>query len=262
MAFNHENLKVYQRTLPFNLKVGVWTGQWDNKHAICEQLLRAAGSMLENIAMASAAYSSMKLRGLDYAIGSSLECAACLDLARIKRLLDTESVDAEKEELSQILRMLVGLRKSWAGSAHVVREGSAEYSTPGEGIDKARDKARDKDARERVLFHHETLDVYTVGIEAATAFCSSETVSRLSNSAFRRLDELLTSMVLNIAEGNGRFSDADQVRFLGTSHESAVKLAARLDLCVIQALLPEEEVVGWKVLLERVAAMTASMIAG
>ena len=261
MAFNHEDLRVDQRALPFNVKVVVWTGQWDSKHAICDQLLRAAGSMLENMAMASAAYTSMKLRGLDYAIGSSLECAACLDLARIKRLLDPESVDAEKEELSQILRMLVGLRKSWASSAHVVREGSGEYSAPGEGVDKAPDKARDKDSGERALFHHETLDVYKVGMEVATAFASSEPVSRLSNSAFHRLDELFTSMVLNIAEGNGRFSDADQVRFLGTSHESAVKLAARLDLCVIQALLPGDEVVGWKALLERVSAMTAAMIA-
>jgi four helix bundle protein len=262
MAFNHENLKVYQRALPFNVKVGVWTGQWDSKHAICDQLIRAAGSMLENIAMASAAYSSMKLRGLDYAIGSSLECAACLDLARIKRLLGVESVDAEKEELSQTVRMLVGLRKAWAGSAHVIREESAEYATPGDGIDKARDKARDKDFREKVLFHHETLDVYKVGMEAATAFCSSEAVSRLSNPVFRKLDELFTSIVLNIAEGNGRFSEPDQVRFLATSHESAVKLAARLDLCVIQALLSGDEVVGWKSLLERVSTMTTAIIAG
>ena len=262
MAFNHENLKVYQRTLPFNVKVGVWTGQWDGKHAICDQLSRAAGSILENIAMASAAYSSLKLRRLDYAIGSSLECAACLDLADIKRLLDPESAYAEKEELSQILRMLVGLRKSWARSGLVVREESAEYSTQGEWIDKARDKARDKDSRERVLFHHETLDVYKVGLEAASAVCSSEAISRLSNSVFRRLDELLTSMILNIAEGNGRFSNADQARFLSTSHESAVKLAARLDLCVTQDLLPRKEVAEWKALLERVTVMTASMIAG
>jgi len=73
---------------------------------------------------------------------------------------------------------------------------------------------------------------------------------------------LLTSMVLNIAEGNGRFSDADQARFLGTSHESAIKLAARLDLCVTQNLLPQDEVVGWKALLQRVSVMASSMIAG
>lgn len=98
--FNHENLKVYQRTLPFNAKVSDWVGQWDGRHAVCDQLARAAGSMTENIAMASASYSAMKLRGLDYAIGSTLECAACLDLAGIKRLLDKASVALEKEELS------------------------------------------------------------------------------------------------------------------------------------------------------------------
>ncbi len=145
MAFNHENLKVYQRTLSFNVKVGVWTVQWEREHALCDQLARAAGSMLENIAVASAAYSTMKLRGLDYAIGSCLECAACLDLAGIKQLLDMQSLHPEKEELSQILRMLVGLRKSWAQSGAVVREDSAEYSMQRDGIDKARDKARDKE---------------------------------------------------------------------------------------------------------------------
>jgi len=253
MAFNHEQLKVYQRTLLFNVKVSVWTGQWDGKHAICDQLSRAAASMLENIAMASATHTAMKLRGLDYAIGSTLECAACLDLAGIKRLLDVEDVYAEKEELSQILRMLVGLRKAWAKETHVVREDQAEYKA-GTGID--------KDFGDRPLFHHDTLDVYRVALEAATSLCCSESVSRLSNSVFRRLDELLTSMVLNIAEGNGRFSDADQMRFLGTSHESAVKLAARLDLCVAQALLSQDEVAGWKVLLERVSLMTASMVGG
>ncbi len=42
---------------------------------------------------------------------------------------NAKKVYAEQEELSQILRMLVGLRKSWACTAHVAREGSAEYST-------------------------------------------------------------------------------------------------------------------------------------
>lgn len=257
MAFNHENLKVYQRTLSFNVKVGVWTRQWDGKHAICDQLSRAAGSILENTALASAAYSTMKCRGLDYAIGSSLECAACLDLAGIKRLLSAEQVCVEKEELAEILRMLVGLRKSWGAEGQVVRENPAEYGVDDTGVD----KARDKDYERKVLFHHEKLDVYKVGIEAARAFCASDAVSQLPNPVFRRLDELLTSMVLNIAEGNGRFSDADQIRFLSLSHEGAVKLAARLDLCVTQALLPRDEVARWKELLQRVSVMTASMIA-
>ena len=204
----------------------------------------------------------MKLRGLDYAIGSSLESAACLDLAGIKQLLDRKSTYTEKEELSQILRMLVGLRKVWAQSSNSFNEDSAEYMPPERGVDKAHAKARDNDDGADALFHHETLDVYKVGIEAATAFCSSDAIARLPNPVFRRLDQLLTSMLLNIAEGNGRFSEADQARFLGTSHESAIKLAARLDLCVTQNLLPLDEVIGWKALLERVSWMTSSMIMG
>jgi four helix bundle protein len=263
MAFNHENLKVYQRTLLFNMRVGVWLAQWDKKHAVCDQLSRAAGSMLENIAMASAAYSAMKQRSLDYAIGSTLECAACLDLARIKRLIDEGIAQSEKEELSQILHMLVGLRRSWSGAGQVVKEERGEYgmgSRDGKD-DKVCDKARDKVWEEKVLFHHEGLDVYRVAIRVAEAFGSSEAVCCLSNPVFRRLDELLTSMVLNIAEGNGRFSDADQKRFLGTSHEAAIKLAARLDLCACQDLLAKGDVDEWKGLLERVAVMTSAMIA-
>lgn len=255
MTFNHESLKVYQRTLAFNAKVCAWTDQWDRKHAICDQFSRAAESMLENIAMASATFSAMKARSADYAIGSSLECAACLDLARIKRLLDVDLVYSEKKELSQILRMLVGLRKSWVKAAQTIREEPAEYKT-GLGSGKACDKVLE----EKVLFNHEALDVYRVSIAVAEMFCSSEAVSHLSNSVFRRLDELLTSMVLNIAEGNGRFSDADQARFIGTSHESAVKLAARLDLCTTQGLLIQKEVDEWKTLLQRVSVMTLSMI--
>ena len=253
MTLNHESLKVYQRTLTFNAKVCTWIDQWDRKHAICDQFSRAAESMLENIAMVSATFSAMKARSADYAIGSSLECAACLDLARIKRLLDVDLVYSEKEELSQILRMLVGLRKSWAKAAQTIREDPAEYKT---------ELDCDKIWKRKVLFHHEALDVYRVSIEVAEMFCSSEAVSHLSNSVFRRLDELLTSMVLNIAEGNGRFSDADQARFLGTSHESAVKLAAKLDLCTTQGLLLPKEVGKWKALLQRVSVMTLSMIRG
>ena len=100
--------------------------------------------MLENVAMASATYTSMKARSLDYALGSGLECAACLDLARIKRLLDARSVCSEKEELSQLLRMLVGLRKAWTGAAHAVREETTDYPGPEEGIDEACDKDRDE----------------------------------------------------------------------------------------------------------------------
>ena len=62
-----------------------------------------------------------------------------------QRMLPFKGVYAEKEEISQILRMRVGLRKSWSRAAQVVREDCAGYETEEEGVDKARDKARDKE---------------------------------------------------------------------------------------------------------------------
>ena len=61
-AFNHEDLKVYQNALQFTARAESWVAEWDKKHAICDHLSRAAGSIVENIAMASAAYSGMKAK--------------------------------------------------------------------------------------------------------------------------------------------------------------------------------------------------------
>ena len=46
-------------------------------------------------------------------VGSALECAACLDIARIKRFLAFELGALEKRSLGEVVRMLVGLRRSW-----------------------------------------------------------------------------------------------------------------------------------------------------
>jgi len=68
----------------------------------------------------------------------------------------------QKEELSQILRMLVGLRRSWLTSPRVVRDERSEYGeVPVAGGD---DGTRGGDLGERVLFNHEKLDVYRVSI--------------------------------------------------------------------------------------------------
>lgn len=244
MAFNHEKLEVYQRALVFDKKASNWTGEWGGRHAIRDHLDRAASSIVENLAMSSASHTSMKTRCLDYSVGSTLECAACMDLAEVKHLLNDGVVARAKEDLLHILRMLIGLRRSWSCRTSWVRESDAVY-----------------EAREKALFHHEKLDVYKVSMQIAKTLTSSETVDSLPATVFRRLDELLTSMVLNIAEGNGRFSKADQQRFIGVSHEAAIKLAARLDICVVQELIPADEVQEVKLLLERVAAMTLAMSA-
>ncbi len=113
--FAHDKLDVYKKALQFVAAASGFVAQWDKKHAVTDQLARASDSLVLNLAEAARLRSPPnKLRGLDYSIGSCLECAACLDIGQIKRLLATRDTEGQKQRLSEIMRMLVGLRKAWA----------------------------------------------------------------------------------------------------------------------------------------------------
>jgi len=79
----------------------------------------------------------------------------------------------------------------------------------------------------------------------------------LSDRLFRQLDEAATSVVLNIAEGNGRYAELDHHHFLQIAQNSAVKGAVYLDLCFDRALLVENEAAAGKDLLRRISVMLA-----
>ena len=81
------------------------------------------------------------------------------------------------------------------------------------------------------LFDHERLDAY----QEAIAFCAwaGELIEKLPRMAARdQLDRASTSIPLNIAEGNAKFSAADRSRFFEIARGSAVECAARLDVLV------------------------------
>ena len=73
------------------------------------------------------------------------------------------------------------------------------------------------------------------------------------------MDGATTSILLNIAEGHGRFSERDHRRFLEMAHRSAIKMAAQLDLCLGEERLGRGAIEAGKRLLVRVARMTAVM---
>ena len=113
--FHHEKLQVYGRALDFSARVSAFALAWDKKHAVVDHITRASESIVLNLAEAARQLpSSGRLRTIDYSIGSSLECAACLDVAAIKALLTRPHSYQEKQTLCEITRMLIGLRKAWA----------------------------------------------------------------------------------------------------------------------------------------------------
>ena len=110
----HHKLKVYDKALVVGAYACQLSASWGRRHAIAEHYRRAAESVVLNIAEGARLKSGAdKTRTLDYAVGSTLECAACLDLARIKGRLSAEAATVEKKQILEITRMLIGLRKSW-----------------------------------------------------------------------------------------------------------------------------------------------------
>ncbi|PWU12154.1 MAG: hypothetical protein C5B50_22020 [Verrucomicrobia bacterium] len=238
--FSHEKLNVYTKALDFVTRTSVLIGDWDKKHAFVDHLSRASESILLNLAQGARHRNGpMRLQLADCAIGSTLECAACLDIAHIKALLQSSQLHEEKLHLFEITKMLYGLRKAW--NANVLREETSDSTV-----------ASPK-PEQQMLFNHERLDVYRTALDFVRWFFSRPEASNLSNRLFREIDEAGTSVVLNIAEGNGRFAELDHHRFLQIAQNAAVKADVYLDLCVRKALL--SDIAEGKNLLRRISDM-------
>jgi four helix bundle protein len=111
--FDHEKLKVYQAAIQF---VGWSTelmAEISAKAAVKDQLDRASTSIPLNIAEGNGKFAIKdRCRFLDFARGSALECAACLDVLVAKKLSDDAAVKPGKEQLFEIVSMLMGLIQS------------------------------------------------------------------------------------------------------------------------------------------------------
>src|SRR5258706_10026585 len=211
----HRKLIVYEKAVVLWRDTQARCAGWSRRHAVVDHFRRASESIVLNIAegarLGSAAEKAVKL---DYALGSALECAACLDILLIKGRLNRDSALTEKRRFLEITRMLIGLRKAWLQNA--ISEESVSYSA--------------NTSSATALFHHETLDMYKVGLAFMHWFVNLPGVSELSDRLCREMDKTATSAVLNLAEGNGRYSELDHRRFLELAAASAVKTAAYLDL--------------------------------
>src|SRR6478735_8800953 len=97
-----------------------------------------------------------------------------------------------------------------------------------------------------IYFDHEKLDVYREAIN----FCGwvGEFLASISakSAAKDQLDRASTSIPLNIAEGNGKFSARDRARFFEMARGSALECAACFDVLVVRRLAFESQIEGGK----------------
>jgi four helix bundle protein len=110
------------------------------------------------------------------------------------------------------------------------------------------------------LFSHEKLDVY----QEALAFIAW--LARLLDPVTRigdvkdQLDRASTSIALNVAEGNGKFTPKDRCRFFDIAHGSALECAAGLDVLVAKSRFTNDQIRPGKVNLQRIVQMLMGLI--
>ena len=108
--FDHEKLEVYQRSIDFAKWCVPVLDCIPASTSIRSQLDRASVSIPLNIAEGNGKWSRKdRCRFFDISRGSALECAAALDIASARGLLDPQQVTEGKCILIAVVRMLIGL---------------------------------------------------------------------------------------------------------------------------------------------------------
>jgi four helix bundle protein len=115
-------------------------------------------------------------------------------------------------------------------------------------------------SRENSFFHHERLEVYRESITFVAWLAGVlEQLSRLGDIK-GQLERASSSIALNIAEGNGKYSARDRCRFFDIAHGSALECAAALDVLVARSKLTEAQVRAGKESLQRIVRMLLGLM--
>jgi four helix bundle protein len=107
---------------------------------------------------------------------------------------------------------------------------------------------------------HEKLEVYQASLEFIT--WTIPFLERLPGTASVRnqLDRASTSVPLNIAEGNGKFTSPDRCRFFDNARGSALESTACLDVLVAKQFVGTEEIQRGKTMVVRIVSMLVGLI--
>jgi len=81
-----------------------------------------------------------------------------------------------------------------------------------------------------------------------------------SIAAHNQLDRASTSVPLNIAEGNGKYTPADRCKFFDTARGSALECAACLDVLVAKKTIEQSKAREGKALLMEIVSMLVGLM--
>ena len=111
-----------------------------------------------------------------------------------------------------------------------------------------------------VMFSHERLIAYQRAI-AFVAWSQAVEESLPSKVSSRdQLERASTSIPLNLAEGNGKFSDKDRARYWQIAHGCAVECAAILDVLVARGLQRLQDILDGKRILSEIVGLVLGLL--
>jgi four helix bundle protein len=177
--------------------------------------------------------SAARANYLDVSIGSTHECAASLDVCLARCMMDESVHTTSIQNLWRIRGMLLGLKR--AGISRAVREEHAQYGTS--------------------KFPFASLDMYQLSLNGVRWIQQFVDELAPKNRTQHKLDTSTTGTVLNIAEGHGRETVADQNRFMKMAQEHAYQTLLMLDLMAARHEATESRIAEGKATQVRVITM-------
>jgi four helix bundle protein len=112
----------------------------------------------------------------------------------------------------------------------------------------------------KTIFDHEKLNVYQTSIKFIVWLQDILEGIPKKHAVQNQLDRSSTSITLNIAEGNGKYSNRDRCRFFDIARGSALESAAALDILSAKSLLKSEAVTFGKGMLREIVSMLVGLI--
>lgn len=112
----------------------------------------------------------------------------------------------------------------------------------------------------KFYFDHEKLVAYQRSIQFVT--WSSPLLENQSPklAVFDQLDRASTSVPLNVAEGNAKYTAPDRCRYFDTARGSALECAACLDVLVAKGKCSIEQIQGGKEILYETVSLLVGLI--
>jgi len=109
-------------------------------------------------------------------------------------------------------------------------------------------------------FDHEKLKVYQASLEFISWLETIFPKIDKNISARNQLERASTSIPLNIAEGNRKYTANDRCKYFDIVRGSALESASCLDVLVCKKKLTEEEIVFGKVILRDIVSLLIGLI--